>query len=98
GGRAAEPRFHLREHGTDSESAAHTRYDHDVHDAARRSDIAALDAGPIRYVGPARAARAGVSAHELRKLPSHRRAHAKLNGSALFHAALEHERVRRLAA
>ena len=71
-GGAAQPRLHLCEHGPHGEPAAHARRDHDVHDAARRSGAAAGDAGPVRHYGAARAARAGVSAHELRQLPPHR--------------------------
>ena len=58
--------FTVREHGAHGEPAAHARRDHDVHDAARRSGAAAVDAGPVRHRGAARAARAGLSAHELR--------------------------------
>src|SRR5687768_15387223 len=77
--RAAEPRFHVREHGAHGESATHARHDHDVHDAARGSVASVQNGGSPRYIGAARGPRARVSTYELRELPSNRWADAELD-------------------
>ena len=92
---ATERCVHVPANRPQREPGRHAQFRRDVqprrHD---RADGAAIDAGSVRHGGLPGRTRAGLSAHELRPVPSPERRHADRSRPALHDAARQHQRLR----